>query len=150
MNNRDKAYWFLRGLVSSGAGKEDIVEIFTREFGLEWRDLTTEMINQIQKDIYGSIEDAVTKNENRNRIIDMKLNDRVGFKRLARLMAILTFFVIYIILYSNERIVSGEEALIQFPIISLIVAISVYILIRSIYWVADGFLASKKNDNENK
>ena len=78
----------------------------------------------------------------------MKLNGSTGFKRLSRLITVLSLFAAYFMLLVNDGNVRDKEALIQYPIVSLLIAISVYILIRSIYWVVDGFRADKKQDNE--
>lgn len=76
----------------------------------------------------------------------MKLNDSTGFKRLSRLITVLSLFATYFMLLANDSRVREEEAFIQYPIVSLLIAISVYILIRSVYWVVDGFRADKEQD----
>ncbi len=69
----------------------------------------------------------------------MAIAQKTGFKRLAILISVIAFIVAYIVLTVNERSVNDKEALILFPIISLLVSLGVYLLIRSVYWVIDGF-----------
>ncbi len=69
----------------------------------------------------------------------MKLKDHPGFKRLAVLITFASFVITYILLIIVERGVSDEEALIEFPIIAALIALTTYVFVRITYWVVDGF-----------
>jgi len=73
----------------------------------------------------------------------MKIYQKPGFNRLAKLITVLGFFVTYITLIVTEYGVNEEEAFIEFPILSIIVALVVFLVTRLVYWVFDGFLESK-------
>lgn len=77
----------------------------------------------------------------------MKTSKKEGFRRLAILIAAGSFFVTYLILWIVEESggrVSEEEAFIQFPIVSIIVAGIIWGFTKGVYWVIDGF--RKQND----
>ncbi len=73
----------------------------------------------------------------------MSKNKKEGYRRLAVLVSIGSFFVTYLILFITEKYVSSKEAIIEFPIISLAVSVVLFFGIRLIPWVNDGF---KSND----
>jgi len=69
-----------------------------------------------------------------------KLKDHIGFKRLSFFITFICFIVLYASsLIINRLNVSEEEVFISFPIISGIVSLFVYIMVRIVYWVVDGF-----------
>ena len=74
----------------------------------------------------------------------MKMYQKPGFNRLAKMIAILGFIATYITLIVFEGSVNGEEAFIVFPIVSIIAALGAFVLTRLVYWVVDGF--SQSND----
>jgi len=73
----------------------------------------------------------------------MKMYQKSGFNRLAKLIAVLGFAVTYITLIVIESRVSEKEAFIVFPIVSIIGALAAFIVTRLVYWVVDGFNESK-------
>lgn len=73
----------------------------------------------------------------------MKMYQKSGFNRLAKLIAVLGFSVTYITLIIIAPRVGEEEALIVFPIVSIGGAIAAFLVTRSVYWVVDGFNESK-------
>jgi len=77
----------------------------------------------------------------------MKLREQLGYKRLAILITFGSFALTYIFLIINEKRVSGDEAFIEFPIQSAIIALVTFIFVRATYWVIDGF---KKNQESSE
>ncbi len=69
----------------------------------------------------------------------MKLKYHTGFKRLGWLITFAVFVITYIVLMVNEISISESEIFIVFPIIAAIIAGIVFIFVRAIYWVIDGF-----------
>lgn len=77
----------------------------------------------------------------------MKMYQKTGFNRLAKLIALLGFVVTFITLLVEARSVSDDQLFIAFPIASIIGALCAFLLTRLVYWVIDGFTQSK---NTNK
>lgn len=74
----------------------------------------------------------------------MKLGSHKGFRRLALLITAIAFLVTYLILWIVEESGAGgwvgeDEAFIEFPIVSAIVAGIIWGLVKATYWVIDGF-----------
>jgi len=80
-------------------------------------------------------EEIIEKEKKKNK----KLKDHLGFKRLSFFLPFIFFIILYASLMLNERSISEEEAFIAFPIISGLVALFGYIIVRIVYWVVDGF-----------
>ncbi len=73
----------------------------------------------------------------------MKLYQKSGYNRLAKLISLLGVVLTYIILTVIEYSVQTEEALIVFPIMSILSGLGTFLLTRLVYWVIDGFNESK-------
>jgi hypothetical protein len=69
----------------------------------------------------------------------MKLKHHTGFKRLGWLITFGAFVITYIVQIVNESRISEEEAFIEFPIISVVIALIAFVFVRATYWVIDGF-----------
>ncbi len=77
----------------------------------------------------------------------MKLKDHLGFRRLAVLLSIVSFFVAYILLLRNEKHqdwIHGfntdiYDVCIKIPIIAIIISVAIFVFVRIVYWVIDGF-----------
>ena len=69
----------------------------------------------------------------------LKTAQHKGMKRLAIFLSVLSFVVSYALLIIFEQRVNDEEMMIEFPLISLVIAITVWCLVRGVYWVIDGF-----------
>lgn len=80
-------------------------------------------------------EEIIDKEKKKNK----KLKDHPGFKRLSFFIPFMLFVISYVSLMLNEQSIDGEEAFIGFPIISGLIALFCYIIMRIIYWVVDGF-----------
>ncbi len=74
---------------------------------------------------------------------NMKLYQKSGYNRLAKLISLLGVVLTYIILTVIEYSVQTEEALIVFPIMSILSGLGTFLLTRLVYWVIDGFNESK-------
>ena len=74
---------------------------------------------------------------------NMKLYQKSGYNRLAKLISLLGVVLTYIILTVIEYSVQTEEALIVFPIMSIHSGLGTFLLTRLVYWVIDGFNESK-------
>ena len=77
----------------------------------------------------------------------MGIYKEAGFNRLAKLIAIVAFFLTFATLLIILSGVNGDVAFIIIPIISLFGAAGAFIFTRLVYWVIDGF---KKNDDKNE
>lgn len=69
----------------------------------------------------------------------MKLKHHTGFKRLGWLITFAAFVITYVVLMVNEKYISDSTVFIVFSIIAAIIAGIVFIFVRAIYWVIDGF-----------
>jgi len=80
-------------------------------------------------------EEIVDKEKQKNK----KLKDHPGYKRLSYFVPFIIFIISYVLLMLNESRVSDDEAFVEFPIISGLIALFSYIILRITYWVIDGF-----------
>jgi len=73
----------------------------------------------------------------------MSIYKQKGFNRLAKLIAIMSFFITYIILYVMSYNLDNEEVFVVFPIVSLLCSVGAFVFTRLVYWVIDGFKDSE-------
>ena len=63
----------------------------------------------------------------------MKLKNHPGFKRLAVVITLASFVITYFLLLVSGGRISDEEALVEFPIASVVIALITFV------FVVDGF-----------
>ena len=62
-----------------------------------------------------------------------------GRRRLRWVVSASSVVVTYILLCVNERRVSDDEAFFEFPLLSVLAGIGVFVSMTAIYWVDEGF-----------
>lgn len=81
----------------------------------------------------------------------MRLKEQLGYKRLAILISVFSFILIYILLIVNVGNFSPEEVFFAFPIASAIIGLLTFISVRITYlvidWIIDGFRKDKESSH---
>lgn len=73
----------------------------------------------------------------------MGMYQKEGFNRLAKLIALLGFIAAYTVLFITGGRLYLHIIFIAYPVISSLYALGFFVCTRLIYWVIDGFKASK-------
>lgn len=74
----------------------------------------------------------------------MGIYNKQGYRRLAILIAIITFIATYTILVMTTYSVDEADMFVVIPIVSSLWAAGVFVLTRIVYWVIDGFISKDK------